>query len=265
MTHNYLKEKMDIELSELTFSDEMKRNVLRGKKKRKMPAAVKYAAAAALVFLLGGTTALAGYTLLNKVNVNDTVLPGLDSMEVIDAGPFEGTADENGVIEKTFSDYRALKDELGIPLLDSELSQENPYMKGRFTTDNKDYAMIEVENYILGDTHDYRFLPEEGWYQFEPGAEYTSPVSLTVDIILSEEQAENGWDTDYLGMYEYAGSYVSADGYKVNLIQDTAGGGQAENYVSEKCAVFVAGGIRYTLEGRVSFETMKEIVDTMKP
>ena len=34
--------------------------------------------------------------------------------------------------------------------------------------------------------------------------------------------------------------------------------------VSEKIAVFVSDGIRYTLKGRVSVDTMKTIVDTMK-
>lgn len=34
--------------------------------------------------------------------------------------------------------------------------------------------------------------------------------------------------------------------------------------MSEKIAVFVSDGIRYTLKGRVSVDTMKIIVDTMK-
>lgn len=34
--------------------------------------------------------------------------------------------------------------------------------------------------------------------------------------------------------------------------------------MSEKIAVFVSDGIRYTLKGRVSVDTMKTIVDTMK-
>ena len=36
------------------------------------------------------------------------------------------------------------------------------------------------------------------------------------------------------------------------------------NYVSEKCAIFVADGVRYTLCGRTSMETIKEIVDSME-
>ena len=42
-------------------------------------------------------------------------------------------------------------------------------------------------------------------------------------MILSDEQLKNGWDTDYLGMYESMEEYQSAQGYKVNLIQDNNG------------------------------------------
>ena len=77
-------------------------------------------------------------------------------------------------------------------------------------------------------------------------------------MILSDEQLKNGWDTDYLGMYESMEEYQSAQGYKVNLIQDNNGDEKLnEGVVSEKIAVFFSNGIRYTLKGRVSFDTMK--------
>ena len=58
---------------------------------------------------------------------------------------------------------------------------------------------------------------------------------MNVDLILSDEQLENGWDTDYLGMYESIEEFQSAQGYKVNLIQDTNGRKrQIRNVVSEK-------------------------------
>lgn len=149
-------------------------------------------------------------------------------------------------------------------MLNSVLSQNNPYMLGEIETDNKDFAILSFENYILGDTGNYNYLPNEDFYTYDHGKEYYSPVSLTVDIMLSEAQMKNGWDTDYLGFYEFKENYVSAQGYKVNLIEDTTGEDNVENYVSEKCAVFVADGIRYTLKGRTSYENMKNIVDTMK-
>ena len=85
-----------------------------------------------------------------------------------------------------------------------------------------------------------------------------------MDLILSQKQLDQGWDTDYLGFYEYVESYTSKQGYKVNLIQDTTGENESEDYISEKCAVFVADGIRYTLCGRISMAMIKEIVDSME-
>ena len=85
-------------------------------------------------------------------------------------------------------------------------------------------------------------------------------------VILSEEQLAIGWNHDYLGAYTFAESYTSPQGYRVNLIEDTTGENAAlpDDIVSEKCAVFAADGILYTLTGRVSTETMKEIVASMQ-
>ena len=58
--------------------------------------------------------------------------------------------------------------------------------------------------------------------------------------------------------------YTSKQGYKVNLIQDTAGNDMETNYISEKCAVFVADCIRYTICGRTSMEMIKKMVDSME-
>ena len=65
-------------------------------------------------------------------------------------------------------------------------------------------------------------------------------------------------------MYHFVEQYESAQGYLVNLVEDTIGEEPPADYVSKKIAVFVADGIRYTLTGQVSLDTMKELVDTMK-
>ena len=76
-------------------------------------------------------------------------------------------------------------------------------------------------------------------------------------MILSDEQLKNGWDTGYLGMYESMEEYQSAQGYKVNLIQDNNGDEKLnEGVVSEKIAVFVSDGIRYTFNGPVSLQIL---------
>ena len=44
-------------------------------------------------------------------------------------------------------------------MLNSVLSQNNPYMLGEIKTDNKDFVILSFENYIVGDTGNYNYLP----------------------------------------------------------------------------------------------------------
>lgn len=122
-----------------------------------------------------------------------------------------------------------------------------------------------MDNYIIGDTSKFHYLKEEKRYEYEEGEKYSSPISLNIDLILSDEQLENGLNTDYLGMYKSIEEYKSEQGYKVNLIEETNGSKASDKgIVTRKIAIFVSNGIRYTLKGQVSTDTMKEIVDTMK-
>ena len=83
-------------------------------------------------------------------------------------------------------------------------------------------------------------------------------------VILSDSQLAQGLDSEYLGYYEYDDSFVSSQGYKANLFQSTTpSNGDASVTVSEKCAVFVANGIHYTLKGHISTETMKQIINSL--
>lgn len=266
MVKRSLKEEIDMELRLLECNEIMKYKVIKHKKKKTHHILMKYAATIAVIIMLGGTTVFAGYFLLNRVNVNDKTLPELDSMEIVNVLPLDTEADEYGRVTVNFTDFNVIKTKLGIDVLDSELAKNNLCMIGEIRTDNKDFVMITIENYILGDTRNYQYLSDEKRYQYEHGTEYYSPISLSLDIILSESQLANGWDTDYLGMYEYMETYTSTQGYKVNLIQDTINeeNDKEENYTSEKCSMFVADGIRYTLKGRTSLETMKAIIDTME-
>lgn len=232
------------------------------KKKAMYQRILRTAAAFAAVVVLGGTTVYAGYRFLNRINVNDQTLPELDSMKVIDVPAFPGEPDECGLIDADYSSYDEVNGLLGNCFLDSDLEGENPYMQVNVYTDNKDFGIISVENYLVGDTDDYQLVEDVGRYNCDPGAVYSSSVSLKVSYMLSTEQEENGWDSDYLGYYEYLDSYVSSAGYRVNLIGSTTN--TDPHFVTEKTAVFVADGVRYELQGRVSMETLKEIVDSMK-
>lgn len=265
MKDKKIKEKIDTELSMINVNEKMKQNIEKTLVKRKQHKMLKTVAATLVFLMLGGTTVAAGYYIVNKISVNDEVLTELDEMRVIDIKKMEQPKDEFGTIELDFKDYEAMQEELGIDLLDTELADNNDYLQGHITTDDKDYAVITMNNYIIGDTANFRYLEEKDRYEYEHGKIYYSPVSLNIDLILSDEQLKNGWDADYLGMYESMEEYQSAQGYKVNLIQDNNGDEKLnDGIVSEKIAVFVSDGIRYTLKGSVSIDTMKTIVDTMK-
>ena len=289
-----MKDTIDRELECIVLSEEMKSRIRKKAVSRRRDGVLKWAVVFAAAVILGGTGAAAGYRMLITHSVNGEVLPELDPMRVVEIhipegqpaafasaeqpaaptpaeqpdsagqGELTGVPDEYGMIQKDYKDYRKIQEELGIHLLDTELSANNPYMQGHIMTDGSDFAMITVENYILGDTGRYQFLEEENRYAYESGNVFLSPISLTVRLILSEEQLNRGWDWEYLGMYRFAESYTSGQGYRVNLVERTLENGDTGNAVLEKSAVFVADGVEYTLRGRVSMETMKGIVETMK-
>lgn len=193
--------------------------------------------------------------------VNELELPELDSMKITK----QIKNIEKSIKPQSISkmNYKQIQEQLGVSLLNSELSKDDKYMISDVETDNKDYAIIKCDNYILGDTSNYSYN-EEGFYSFDEGNLYKSPISLQADIILSETQLNNVWTTDYLGMYSFVEQFVSEQGYKVNLIEEKNDGNQPQNFVSKKIAVFVADGIRYTLTGRTTVENMKQIVNSMK-
>lgn len=262
-----LKREIDNELSEMTVSNELKNKIYTGSydnsKNHVFYGITRTAAALLVLICLTATTAFAGYNIYNRLLVNQEVLPELDAMKVVNMTPLNVTADNDGWIEKDYDSYKELKNKLGIHLLDSTEAVDNPYMQCHISTDNKDDAVITVDNYILGDTSNYEYSTEDNCYFYEKGSEYFTPVSLTVSMILSQEQLEHGWDVEYLGYYEFAESYVSAKGYKVNVLEDTAEE-PSKDYVSEKSAVFVADGVQYTIKGRTSMENIKRIVDSLE-
>lgn len=193
--------------------------------------------------------------------VNELELPELDSMKITK----QIKNIEKSIKPQSISkmNYKQIQEQLGVSLLNSELSKDDRYMITDVETDSKDYAIIKCDNYILGDTSNYSYN-EEGFYSYDEGNLYKSPISLQADIILSETQLNNVWTTDYLGMYGFVEQFVSEQGYKVNLIEEKNDGNQPQNFVSKKIAVFVADGIRYTLTGRTTVDNMKQIVNSMK-
>ena len=259
-----MKDMIDGELDRMILSEEVKNRIREKAAQGRRKGLLKWAVVLAAVVILGGTGAAAGYHMLIMRSVNGEALPELDPMQAVQMKKPLYAPDEDGMFHKDFHDYGEIQEELGIHLLDTELSGNNPYMQGHIMTDGSNFAVITVENYILGDTGSYQFVEEENRYSYESGSVFLSPISLTVRLVLSEEQLHQGWDWEYLGMYRFAESYTSAQGYKVNLVERTMENGDTGDAVLEKNAVFAADGIEYSLRGRVSMETMKLIVDMMK-
>ena len=194
------------------------------------------------------------------MKVNEKELPQLDNMYIIKLNNLEKAVNKGEI----YNERKIYPDKIMNLLLYSELANKNPYIIEKVKTDNKNFAIFMFENYVTGDTSNYRYNEEEGFYEYQKGKEYYSPVSLKADIILSENQMNNGWSVDYLGNYQFKEQYISKQGYKVNIIESKTTDSDKENYISEKCAVFVADGIRYTLKGSTSLENIQAIIDTMK-
>ena len=215
-----------------------------------------------VVFAIVFSSTVYAVKLVNEQSkVNELELPELDSMKITK----QIKNIEKSIKSQSISrmNYKQIQEQLGVSLLNSELSKDDKYMITDVETDNKDYAIIKCDNYILGDTSNYSYN-DEGFYSFDEGNLYKSPISLKADIVLSETQLNNVWTTDYLGMYRFVEQFVSEQGYKVNLIEEKNDGKQPQDFVSKKTAVFVADGIRYTLTGRTTVENMKQIVNSMK-
>ncbi len=266
-----MKKSLDYELENITMSEDLKQtiknscknnNVKSSKNVNKWSWVTKVAIAFCAMLLISGVTAFAGYC-ISKINVNDKTLPELDSMRIVKANQLVGNEDGYGHVEKDFINYKSVSKELNLNLLDSPLAVDNPYMQVKVETDNENYLEIKAENYILGDTSNYRLVEDVNLYNCDAGKVYHSSVSLEAVIILSDEQLSIGWNTDYLGYYEYVESYISQNGYKVNIIQETFEGNNPD-IVTKKCAIFVADGIQYTIKCATSIENLKQIVDSMQ-
>lgn len=215
-----------------------------------------------MVFAIVFSSTIYAVKLVNEQSkVNELELPELDSMKITK----QIKNREKNIKQQSISrlNYKQIQEQLGVSLLNSELSKDDRYMITDVETDNKDYAIIKCDNYIIGDTSNYSYN-DEGFYSYEEGNLYKSPISIQADIILSETQLNNVWTTDYLGMYGFVEQFVSEQGYKVNLIEEKNDGNQPQNFVSKKIAVFVADGIRYSLTGRTTVDNMKQIVNSMK-
>lgn len=67
---------------------------------------------------------------------------------------------DNGSVIIDINDYEEIQDKFGISLVDTILENKNPYIYGTVQTDDINFAIINLKNYILGDTSNYTYIPE---------------------------------------------------------------------------------------------------------
>ncbi len=115
-------------------------------------------------------------------------------------------------------------------------------------------APEDIKVSIDTDRTNYLFAKMDPYFSYED-----KPVSLEIDMILSEDQLATGLDKDYMGAYTYQGSFTTQNGDRVNLISDTTG---AEH--PEVIAEMVSDGVKYILSGRVTIPEMKQIVESLE-
>lgn len=219
---------------------------------------VRWAAALlAAVCVLGGATALAAARLFG-MNVNGRELPPLEPMTMVETADTGGPADGT---EQQAEGLDALSRALGVPLLWAEGARENPYTRVSYQNFGGEYQIVKAKAYLVGDLRDLVWQDEYDYYSWTAGTVYQTPVDLTLEWV--SDEAQQPFDTDYLGYYAYADTFTSAGGHTVNLLVDTAPGTAGSGLKPECAAVFVADGVRYTLSGHVTQQTMRAIVDSM--
>lgn len=232
-----VRDQIDYELQNIKLPENFERKILHNVKPKKTK--WKYQIAVLILcFILGGTTVYAGYVILNKININREMLPDLQPMKKKETKKLIADQDEIGDYRKEYDTYDALCEELGIKLLNSDLSKNNTLMMIQRKTDNENWEEIRISPYILGDISKIEKVEGENFYS---------------------------WEKDYLGTFVFVESYQSKQGYLVNILQDTTIEEKDRNmgYKSKCYAIFVADGIRYTLSGSIELEKMKELVDSM--
>ncbi len=215
------------------------------------------AALLAAVCVLGGATALAAARLFG-MNVNGRELPPLEPMTMVETADTGGPADGT---EQQAEGLDALSRALGVPFLWAEGARENPYTRVSYKNFGGEYQIVKAKAYLVGDLRDLVWQDEYDYYSWTAGTVYQTPVDLTLEWV--SDEAQQPFDTDYLGYYAYADTFTSAGGHTVNLLVDTAPGTAGSGLKPECAAVFVADGVRYTLSGHVTQQTMRAIVDSM--
>ncbi len=250
-------------MREIKFSDYRKKNIMNKvneKNKKSKRIGIKTVALVGILLILGTTTVLGASQIFNSMKVNKKELPSMDPVQIVkvDTSNLEKKDD---MYETKMTSYSSLQKVLNIKLLNPGKEEQIKNQQIEVYGDD-DWIQIKVQNYIQGDTKNISWNNEEHIMEYEHGEEFYSPINLELQLVLTDEQAQRGLNDEYLGYYQYETDYISAQGYKVNILC-TTGETNSPEY-AKRIAVFVAGGIQYKLSGQVSTATMKKVIDSME-
>lgn len=187
------------------------------------------------------------------VNSKDT--PALDEIQIKQVSSVHDLKSDQFGLYKYYSDLTSLEDDLNIDVLNNTCALDNSYAIFKYRTDQKNWHRINVTAFIVGDAEIIERMDGQDEYLYESGEVFISPIDLEITIVSSQAQYEAGLEKEYLGDYNFLESYQCSNGYVVNLLQSNLSAP-----TPRLTAIFVSNGIRYTLSGNVSVETMKQII-----
>lgn len=254
MRMNKIKKQINNELSNVCLSENTINNIKNWKENQKIN--ISTITMLILITCIVSFSAVYAVTNIFSTSVNGKEMPPLDNMSIIKINDVENyDKDDYGIIRKKYDNINQLENELGIQLLSSIYSEDNPYKLINYEKIGKGYDLIEIGAYIVGDLTNIKYQEEYNYYSYTSGEDYQTPIDLKIEII--SDSSQQYFDTEYLGLYEYLETITSNDGYKVNLLERKSLG------KNEICAIFVANGIRYTLSGHVEIDKMIDIINSM--
>ncbi|MFQ9680342.1 MAG: hypothetical protein ACLRZH_09835 [Ruthenibacterium lactatiformans] len=162
------------------------------------------AALLAAVCVLGGATALAAARLFG-MNVNGRAAAAAGAH---DHGGNCGYRRPGGRYGAAGGGLDALSRALGVPFLWAEGARENPYTRVSYQNFGGEYQIVKAKAYLVGDLRDLVWQDEYDYYSWTAGTVYQTPVDLTLEW--APDEAQQPFDTDYLGYYAYADTFTSA-------------------------------------------------------
>ncbi|MBQ7432628.1 MAG: DUF4367 domain-containing protein [Lachnospiraceae bacterium] len=181
-----------------------------------------------------------GMYIYESISVNQEVLPELLPMEVKNISYLSVETTDEFFFRTERIDYKEVEKELGIQLLEADGKTVEKDFVVQYLSDGGNWIRLSLKNYFKVNGR---------------------PIDWKIEIITSETQKEQGWDHEYLGYYQYIET-VHINRTPIHLLQDTVAVSTLK-IQSEKIAVFVYDGVRYTISGRISIDELKNILEEL--